>query len=104
MRRTRRSDPPGRLLLSVTARLRLGCAAGIIWGPGLSAPLGSPEAVLNMQSQILALIDQFTEEATQVAAELRSFKPHSDAGRYLQLRRRFEELSRWISNCKAALA
>jgi hypothetical protein len=57
-----------------------------------------------MQAQTLALIDQFTAEAEQVAAELRSFKPHSDAGRHLQLRRRFEELQRWIGACKASLA
>jgi hypothetical protein len=57
-----------------------------------------------MQAQTLALIDQFTTEAGQVAAELRSFKPHSDAGRYLQLCRRFEELKRWIGICKASLA
>jgi hypothetical protein len=57
-----------------------------------------------MQAQTLALIDQFTAEAETVAAELRSFKPHSDAGRYLELRRRFEELQHWISTCSASLA
>jgi hypothetical protein len=71
---------------------------------GRSAPLGSPEAATDMQDQILALIAQFTAEAEQVAAELRSFLPLSDPGRRLELLRRHEELRRWISTCEADLA
>jgi hypothetical protein len=57
-----------------------------------------------MQDQILALIAQFTAEADQVAAELRSFLPLSDPGRRLELLRRHEELRRWISTCQAYAA
>ena len=67
-------------------------------------PLGSPEAALNMQDQILALIAQFTTESDQIAQELRGFMPHSDAGRYLELSRRYGELQGWICSCEAHVA
>jgi hypothetical protein len=67
-------------------------------------PLGSPEAALNMQDQVLALIAQFTAEADQIAQELRGFLPHSDAGRYLELSRRYGELQSWICRCEAHVA
>jgi hypothetical protein len=57
-----------------------------------------------MQEQILNLIAQFTAEAEQIAQELRSFRPHSDAGRYLELTRRHGELQHWIATCKAHAA
>ena len=56
-----------------------------------------------MQDQILALIAQFTTEAEQIACELRGLLPHSDPGRYLELRRRHGELQRWIGTCQAHL-
>jgi hypothetical protein len=57
-----------------------------------------------MQEQILNLIAQFTAEAEQIAQELRSFRPHSDAGRYLELTRRYGQLQHWIATCEAHAA
>jgi hypothetical protein len=57
-----------------------------------------------MQDQVLALIAQFTAEADQIAQELRGFLPHSDAGRYLELSRRYGELQNWICRCEAHVA
>ena len=70
---------------------------------GNGPPLGSPEAALNMQEQILELIAQHTTEAGQIAQELRGFLPHSDPGRYLELSRRHGDLRRWISTCEEYL-
>jgi hypothetical protein len=69
----------------------------------IGAPLGSPEAALIMQEQILELIAQHTAEANQIAEELRGFLPHSDPGRYLEISRRHGELLRWITNCEEYL-
>ena len=78
---------------------------GIIRGQEADGPpLGSPEAALNMQAQILALITQFAAEADQIAQELRGFMPYSDPGRYLELTRRHGDLQRWIRSCEAHAA
>ena len=74
----------------------------MLGSPGANGPpLGSSEAALNMQAQILTLIAQFTAEADQIAQELRGFLPHSDPGRYLELTRRHGDLRRWIATCEA---
>jgi len=67
------------------------------------APLGSPEAALNMQEQIIALIAQFNAEAHDIAQELRGCLPHKDPGRYLELSRRYGVLQNWIATCGAHL-
>jgi len=69
----------------------------------IGPPLGSPEAALNMQEQIVALIAQFNAEAVEIAQELRGCLPHKDPGRYLELSRRHGELQRWIATCGAHL-
>jgi len=80
------------------------CRRGIVCSTGpTGAPLGSPEAALDMQDQIITLIAQFKTEATQIAQELRGSLPHKDPGRYLELSRRHGELQRWIQSCQAHL-
>jgi hypothetical protein len=46
-------------------------------------------------AQCRDLAAQYTTEAVAVAAELRSFRPHSDPGAYLALSDRLAELRRW---------
>lgn len=75
------------------------CASG-----PTGAPLGSPEAALNMQDRILALMAQFNAEAVEIAQELRGCLPHKDPGRYLELSRRHGELLRWVESCRGHLA
>jgi hypothetical protein len=47
-------------------------------------------------AQARNLAAQYATEAEAVAAELRSFRPHSDAGAYLALLDRLAELRRWV--------
>ena len=77
----------------------------MIRSPGANgSPLGSPEAALNMQDQILALMAQFNAEAVEIAQEVRGSLPHKDPGRYLELSRRHGDLQRWIESCRGQLA
>ena len=46
-------------------------------------------------AQSRELAAQYAAEAETVAAELRTFRPHSDPGAYLALSDRLAELRRW---------
>jgi hypothetical protein len=54
----------------------------------------------NTAAQAQALAAQYTAEAQAVAAKLRTFRPHSDPGSYLELIRRLEDLRRWVGILK----
>ena len=57
-----------------------------------------------LESRIITLVIQFSNEAEAVAAEIRGIIPRNEPERYLNLMRRYEELSRWINTLKVRRA
>ena len=54
-----------------------------------------PQTTTDAAAQARNLAAQYAAEAEAVAAELRTFRPHSDPGAFLALSDRYVELRRW---------